>query len=74
MGKNRKRTKTNHTHSRTIWKGVERAVKRQEIDKANQQAADPAAEISDNKAAIVTKSDSNGERTESECNRERSND
>ena len=45
MGKKRartKRTKTKHTHSRTIWKGVEREVKRQEIDKANQEAASKA--------------------------------
>ena len=45
MGKKRartKRTKTKHTHSGTIWKGVEREVKRQEIDKANQEAASKA--------------------------------
>ena len=47
MGKSRKRsarTKTKNTHSRTIWAGVEREVKRQEFDNKAKEAKDPKAE------------------------------
>ena len=47
MGKWRQRTartKNKKKHTRTIWAGVEREVKRDEIDKKAQEAKDPKAE------------------------------
>ena len=70
MGKNRKRAQTNHTHSRTIWKGVEREVKRREIDKASQEAAAAKADP----VPSEDKGNSNGERTECERDGARSSD